>query len=82
MSDAAVSTGLLEEANRAMELLGEATNLLFYIYDGDVLYVEELHDASAGKELAQQVYFVPFHLPYKVRCQGELESSSLDVFGA
>lgn len=57
MSDAAASMDFLEEAKRAMRVLGEEMTSVCYINDADFCDLEEPHEAGAGGELAKSEDF-------------------------
>lgn len=63
-----------------MEVLSEAINSVYYIYDADIQDLEKLHEVGAGEELAELVDVLLCKPPYNVSRQTKLEDTSHDVF--
>lgn len=81
MTNATSSMDLSKDAKRAMEVLSKAKNSASYIYNADYFGLEDLHEASAGKELLDSVYSPMCDLLYNLNCQSELENTSHNVLG-
>lgn len=60
MTDAAASRNFSEETKRVMEMLRKTMNSACYIYVADFRDLVELHEAIAGKELAESVDYATF----------------------
>lgn len=58
MIDAAVSMDLFKEGEQAMDVSCEVMNSVCYIYDANFCKLEELHKASAQKQLAESKAFL------------------------
>lgn len=50
-----------------MAVLSEAMNPVFYINDTAFLYLEDLHKAGVGNEVAEKIYYLLGDSPYNVR---------------
>lgn len=56
ITDAAASLHLSKKAKRTLKLLGEAINLVYYLYDADFYDLEELREAVSEEELVRSEY--------------------------
>lgn len=81
MTDASASRYLSKKPNRAMEVLSEGMNSVWYIQNADFRDLDELRGAFAGEARAESVEFLLSDPPYSVRRQSELENTSQIVFG-
>lgn len=64
-----------------MKILSNSINSVWYTYDANFRYLEELSDAGTGEALTESVKFLLFVLPQIVRRRSELEDTSYKCSG-
>lgn len=70
----------MQEAKRAIEALRETPKKVRYKDDADILELEELHEAGAGKKLAESANFVTCNDWLKLSRQSKLITTLHTMF--
>lgn len=67
VSKQAVKIELLETSGRSTELLNNAMNSFYYIYDANYLEVQKLHASDTAEELVEYLELILYDTHYNVR---------------